>query len=58
MQVLMHTGTENISMARVEEKTEAFEFIRNLLTLLLQVYTLIFSSRMSALNIPAAPPIY
>merc|ERR1719369_2634718 len=32
----MHTGTENISMARVEEKTEAFEFIRNLLTLLLQ----------------------
>ena len=31
----MHTGTENISMARVEEKTEAFEFIRNLLTLLL-----------------------
>jgi len=36
LQVLMHTGTENISMARVEEKTEAFEFIRNLLTLLLQ----------------------
>lgn len=36
LHVLMFTGTENISLARVEEKTEAFEFIRNLLTLLLQ----------------------
>lgn len=33
----MFTGTENISLARVEEKSEAFEFIRDLLTLLLQV---------------------
>jgi len=36
LHVLMFTGAENISLARVEEKTEAFEFIRNLLTLLLQ----------------------
>ena len=36
LHVLVFTGTENISLARDEEKREAFEFIRNLLTLLLQ----------------------
>ncbi|XP_023338966.1 ankyrin-3 [Eurytemora carolleeae] len=36
LHVLVFTGTENISLARQEEKKEAFEFIRNLLTLLLQ----------------------
>ena len=36
LHVLVFTGTENISLAREEEKREAFEFIRNLLTLLLQ----------------------
>jgi len=36
LHVLVFTGTENISLARIEEKSEAFEFIRNLLTLLLQ----------------------
>jgi len=36
LHVLVFTGSENISLARLEEKSEAFEFIRNLLTLLLQ----------------------
>lgn len=36
LHVLVFTGTENISLARIEEKSEAFEFIGNLLTLLLQ----------------------
>jgi len=36
LHVLVFTGSENISLAREEEKSQAFEFIRNLLTLLLQ----------------------
>ena len=37
LHVLVFTASENISLAREREKDEGFEFIRNLLTLLLQV---------------------
>ncbi len=37
LHVLVFTASENISLAREGEKAEGFEFIRNLLTLLLQV---------------------
>lgn len=36
LHVLVFTAKENISLAREEEKSQGFEFIRNLLTLLLQ----------------------
>ncbi len=36
LHVLVFTASENMSLAREEEKQEGFEFIRNLLTLLLQ----------------------
>ncbi|CAB4061078.1 unnamed protein product [Lepeophtheirus salmonis] len=36
LHVLMFTASENISLAREDEKSSGFEFIRNLLTVLLQ----------------------